>query len=63
MSHHFEVGKIVIKSLINDDGQKESSYDIHGEMANWEIIALLEQLKLKVWLDSMIGVDADEVEE
>lgn len=61
MSHHFEVGKIVIKSLINDDGQKESSYDIYGEMANWEIIALLEQLKLKVWLDSMVvGAEEDE---
>lgn len=63
MSQHFEVGKIVIKSLINDDGQKESSYDIYGEMANWEIIALLEQLKLKIWLDSMIGVDVDEADE
>ena len=61
MSHHFEVGKIVIKSLINDDGQKESSYDIHGEMANWEIIALLEQLKLQIWLDSMVaGAEEDE---
>lgn len=61
MSHHFEVGTLVIHSVITEDGTKQCTYDVHGDISNWEIISILEQLKLQIWLDSMVvGAEEDE---